>query len=139
MRRRGPARETRHGEIKAAPEKMHRTAFATKTRAEFLKHAIALHEHAPEPIRVFAIIGTVLFILVERDWILNLVRHGVDAHRQLQFSECTHHRQIKIRNRTWPQFDRALSAIAAVNAQMVINKIEIDFEHGTTVRDWRSR
>src|SRR5207249_7005247 len=42
MRRCGPARETCHREVKATPEKMHRTAFATKTRAEFLKHPITL-------------------------------------------------------------------------------------------------
>src|SRR6266403_5203422 len=56
MRWRRAAGETRYCQIKAAPEKMHRTAFATETRAEFLKHAVALHEHAPEPIRVFALV-----------------------------------------------------------------------------------
>ena len=54
---------------------MHRTAFAAKTRPEFLEHAIALHQHAPESIRVFAVIGTVFFVPIERDRVLNLVRH----------------------------------------------------------------
>ena len=54
---------------------MHRTAFAAETRAKVLKHAIALHEHAPESVGIFAIVRAMLFILIKRDRILNLVRH----------------------------------------------------------------
>src|SRR5580704_1868463 len=82
MRRRWPSGETRHCQIKTAPEKMHRTAFPAETRAKLLKHAIALHEHAPEPVGIFAVIRAVLFVLIKRDRILNLVRHYVDSHRQ---------------------------------------------------------
>src|SRR5262245_12043187 len=48
--------KTRYCKIKTAPEKMHRAAFATETRAKVLKHAIALHEHPPEPVRIFGIV-----------------------------------------------------------------------------------
>src|SRR5215469_6507276 len=94
MWRRRPSGETRHSQIKTAPEKMHRTAFATETRAEFLKYAIALHEHAPKPVRILAIIRAVLLILIKRYRIFDLVRHGVDSHRQLKIAQCLHHRPI---------------------------------------------
>src|SRR4029077_9138518 len=64
MRRRWPSGETRHCQIKIAPQKTHRTAFAAETRAKVLKHAIALHEHAPNPVGIFAIIRAVLLILI---------------------------------------------------------------------------
>src|SRR5882724_8456135 len=98
MRRRPSAGETRYREIKAAPEKMHRTALSTKTRAEFLKHTIALHENAPESIRVFRVVGMVLFILIQRNRILNLVRHGVDSHGQIEILESSHQRPVKVCN-----------------------------------------
>src|SRR6266550_3923437 len=82
MGRGWPPGETRHRQIKTAPEKMHRTALATETRAKFLKDAIALHEHTPKPVRIFGVIRAMLVILVKRDWVLNLVRRGVDGDRQ---------------------------------------------------------
>src|SRR5512132_7860 len=99
MWRRWPSGETRHCQIKTAPEKMHRAAFAAETRAKVLKHAIALHEYAPEPVGIFAIIRAVLLILIKRDRIFDLVRHGVDSHRQLKIAQCLHHRPIKLGNR----------------------------------------
>src|SRR6266496_5340303 len=81
MGRRWPSGETRHRQIKTAPEKMHRTALATETRAKFLKDAIALHEHTPKPVRIFGVIRAMFFILVKRDRILNLVRRHINGHR----------------------------------------------------------
>jgi hypothetical protein len=60
---------------------VHRAALAAEARAKFLKNPISLNEHAPEPICVLVIIGAMLFVAIKRDWILNLVGHGVDAHR----------------------------------------------------------
>src|SRR5438552_14178875 len=82
MGRGWPPGETRHRQIKTAPEKMHRTALATETRAKFLKDAIALHEHTPKPVRIFGVIRAMFFILVKWDRVLNLVRRGVDGDRQ---------------------------------------------------------
>ena len=76
---------------------MHRTAFATETRAKLLKYAIALHENAPEPVGIFAIVRAVLFILIKRDRIFDLVRHGVDGHRQLEIAQRFHHGLDKTR------------------------------------------
>src|SRR6266496_5903651 len=94
MWRRWPSGETRHCQIKTAPEKMHRAAFAAETRAKVLKQAIALHEHAPEPVGIFAIIRAVLLILIKRDRILDLVRRGIDGHGQLEIAQHLHHGPI---------------------------------------------
>ena len=77
---------------------MHRTAFATETRAKLLEDAVALHQNAPEPAGIFAIIRAVLFILIKRDRIFDLVRRGVDGHRQLEIAQCFHHGPIKLGN-----------------------------------------
>src|SRR4029450_5334390 len=99
MGRRWPPGETRHSQIKTAPEKMYRTALPAETQAEFLEDTIALPEHAPEPVGIFAIIRAVLFILIKRDRILDLVRCGVDGHRQLEIAQHLHHGPIKLGDR----------------------------------------
>src|SRR5215469_1818707 len=99
MRRRGSAGKTRDRQIKATPEKVHRTAFAAKARSKLLKHAIALDEDTPKPICVFAVVRAMLFILIEGDRVFDLVRHGVDGHRQLKIAQCLHYRPIKLDNR----------------------------------------
>ena len=42
----------------------------------------ALHEHAPESVRIFAIIRAMLFVLIKRYRIFDLVRRHIDGHRQ---------------------------------------------------------
>ena len=59
-------------------EKMHRTAFATETRAKLLKYAIALHGTRQNRLAP-AIVRTVLFILIKRDRFRS-VRRGVNSH-----------------------------------------------------------
>src|SRR5512132_2770314 len=100
MRWRRPAGKPRDRQIEAAPKEMHRTAFATKARSELLKHPIALHQNAPESIGVFPIVRPVLFIFIERDRVLNLVRHLVNRYRQMKLVESLHHSPIKICNGT---------------------------------------
>src|SRR5207237_3117333 len=60
MGRRGPAGKPGDRQIETAPEKMHRAAFTAKARAKFLKHAIRLGEHPPEPIGILGIIRSML-------------------------------------------------------------------------------
>ena len=50
MRRRRTTREAGHGEIEAAPEEMHRTAFAAEAGTKFFQDAIGLGENAPEAV-----------------------------------------------------------------------------------------
>src|SRR5262249_1818484 len=81
MRRSCPSGKPRQSKVEAAPEKMYRAAFATKARSELLEHAIALHQNPPESIGVFPIVRPVLFIFIERNRVLNLVRYHVDLDR----------------------------------------------------------
>src|SRR4029453_14012696 len=127
--------ETRHCQIKTAPEKMHRTALATETRAKFLKYAIALHEHAPKPVRIFAVVRAVLFILIKRNRILNLVRRGFDSHRQLEIAQCLHHDPIKLGNRLRFQWNGSPRAIALVDEQLMIDEFKLYLESWRTLRD----
>ena len=106
MRRRGSPGETRHRQIKATPEKMHRTALAAEARSELLKHAIALHEDPPKPIGVLAVIRAVSFVLLERHRVLDFVRHRADGDGQLEISQCLHHRLVKLRDGLRFQLDR---------------------------------
>src|SRR4029434_7352607 len=135
MGRRWPPRETRHCQIKTAPEKMHRTALAAETRAKFLKYAIGLHEHAPKPVRIFGGIKVVLFILINRNRILNLVRRGVDSHRQFEIAQRLHYTPIKFGNRLRFQWNGSPRAIALVDEQLMIDEIKLYLESVRTVRD----
>src|SRR3989442_8401988 len=85
----GPApREPRHREIEAAPEKMHRAAFAEKRRAKPLEHVIGLDEDAPVPIRILGIVRSMLLIVREANLVLRLDRHGPDLDAHAQRVEC---------------------------------------------------
>src|SRR6266566_5047017 len=130
MRRRRSPRETRYCEVKAAPEKVHRTALTTEPRAEFFKYAIALHKHAPEPICIFAVVGAVIFIAIERDRILNLVGHGVDAHAQFKMVQRLHYHPVKLRDGKRLEVDCLACAIAFLDVQLMIDKIEHNLKRG---------
>src|SRR5215208_2221362 len=88
--------KARHSQVETAPEEMHRTAFAAKVRSEFLKHPIALHQNAPESVGVFPIVRPMLFIFIERNGVLNLVRRFVNRYRQLKLAESLHQTVVKI-------------------------------------------
>src|SRR5438874_11207165 len=133
MRRRWTPGETRDGEIKTAPEKMHRAAFPAEARAEILKHAIGLHKNTPKAIRIIAIIRAVRFVALKGNRILDFVRRRVNGHRQLQFSQPVHLRAVRICNRSSPQFDGASPAIAAVVAKLLCDTIETDPDCAATV------
>ncbi len=135
MWRRWPSGETRHCQIKTAPEKMHRTALPAETRAELLEYTIALHEHAPEPVGIFAIIRAVLLILIKRDRIFDLVRQAVDLHGQLEFLERIHPLAIKSRDRLGTQFQDAERAIAFQDPELVFDEVETHFERIVAVWD----
>src|SRR6266550_2117537 len=101
MRRRAPARKARYREIEAAPEEVHRTALAAKTRTKFLENPIGLQKHAPESIGVFRIVSRVFLIAVERDRFQRFVRPHSDLHFNCELSQFTHHRAVKTRDALW--------------------------------------
>src|SRR5437773_11237844 len=87
MRRRGPARKARYRKIEAAPEKMHRTAFAAETRTKLLENSIGLQKDAPEPIGVFRIVSRMFLIAVERDRFRRFVRFHPNLHFNAELSQ----------------------------------------------------
>src|SRR5207237_7676626 len=137
MRRRATARKTRYREIEAAPEKMQRTAFAAEPRTKFLENPICLQKHAPEPIGVFRIVCRMFLIAVERDRFQRFVRFHPDLYFNAELSQFTHHLTIKTCHALRLQFDRALVALRGSNAQLMPDKIELDFESARAIRNER--
>src|SRR6478736_9349189 len=129
MQRRWPSGETRHCQIKTAPEKMHRTAFAAETRAKVLKHAIALQQDAPKPICIFWIVGSMLVVLIEWNRGFNLVGRRVNRRVDLKLAEGGHDLAIKCRNRSRAQLNNLHRSVAFQDAQFVIDEIETNFEN----------
>src|SRR5690348_5592665 len=94
--RRAPAGKSRHCQIETAPEKVDRTRFSDKLRAEFAEHRITTHESTPESIRILWIVRSMLDIPIERDRIGDLDRHLPDLHGNSQRSECCQELPVKI-------------------------------------------
>src|SRR5437763_13596369 len=107
MRRRGPAGKARYREIEAAPEKMHWTALAAKTRTKFLENPVSLQKHTPEPIGVFRIVSRVFLIAVERDRFQRFVRPHSDLPFTGELSQLPHYRAVQRRDALWLYFERA--------------------------------
>src|ERR1700733_2945148 len=64
-RRRPAARETSHGQIEAAPEKLHGAVLADKARSKLLEDFIHANQNAPEPVRVLRVVRSMLRVLIE--------------------------------------------------------------------------
>src|SRR5437773_2008380 len=111
MRRRGPAGKACYREIETAPEKMHRTALAAKTRTKFLENPIRLQEHAPEPVGVFQIVSGMFLIAIERNRFQRFVRFHPDVHFNRKLSQLTHYFAVKTRDGLRLQCDHALVAL----------------------------
>src|SRR6516225_11934176 len=79
MPRCGASGEAGHREVEAAPEEMHRAAFAEKAGAELREDPINLKQNSPETLRVFWSVGRMLRVLVERNRVGDLVRNAIDA------------------------------------------------------------
>src|SRR5579884_2328278 len=139
MRWRWPSGEPRYREIETSPEEMHRTAFAAKIRPEFLENAIALRQNAPEPVGVCAVVGTMLLVLVERNWVLNFIWRRVDFDRQFEVAQRLHQGEIKVCHCLRLEFDGSPRSVAFVNEQAMIDKVELDFKCAGMMRDRRGR
>src|SRR6476469_2214608 len=69
-----PSRKSGAREIKAAPEKMNRTALADKPAAKLLEHSIRMAQDCPAPVRVLGIVRGMLPIFGKGKRILHLGR-----------------------------------------------------------------
>src|SRR4029078_7477003 len=127
--RRGLApRETRHCEVEAPPEKMHRAAFSDETSAGLEEHAFGLEENAPVALGIIMVVRAVDMILAEGDCIRNLVRHLINADIKPKLSERTHHLCVKIGHGSWVEFDLFMGAVARRDPQGMVDEIEVDLE-----------
>jgi hypothetical protein len=87
MARRGPARESGHGQVERPPKEVHRAAFSQEAGAERREDPISLNKHSPAAGGPIAVVGGVLFVFVEWGRVLKLVWLGVDAHLDAEFAE----------------------------------------------------
>src|SRR5438477_3244653 len=131
--------KTRHREIGRSPDKMDGGAFSAEARTEFFEHAIGLDQNAPESIGILGIVRAMLLVAIEWNLIWDFVWQDVDLHRQFQLVQCAHDRFVEIRDAARLEFDRALSAVAFQNPQLMIDEIETNFESVGAVRNRRSR
>jgi hypothetical protein len=125
MLRSAPSGESSHGEVEAAPEKMNRTALAAKIRPKLLEDAVALQKDAPEPVRVFGIVGGILLVPLDGNRGIDLVRRRLDLDRQLELAERAHHLVVKVRDGLRLQTDGFFAVVAGLNSQNMINEIEV--------------
>src|SRR5215469_3206622 len=138
MRGRRTTGKSCHRQIETAPEKMDRAAFAAEPRAKFFEHPIGLKQNAPEPVRVFRIVGAMFLVTIERDRIRNFIRRDVDLDGDTDVAERTHHRSVKIGNTLRLEVNHALPAVAFQNEEIVLDEIEINLESIPAMRDGRS-
>ena len=82
MRRGRPAREPRDGQVERPPEQVDRADLADEPAAEHLEHPVHLDQRQPEPLRLVAVVGGVLRVLLERDGVGDLDRHRPDRSGQ---------------------------------------------------------
>src|SRR5262245_26019677 len=74
-----PAGKARDREIKTAPEEMHGACFAKEGGSEAREYLARRKQHAPEAIDVLGVVGRMYGILLERDAVGDLARHGHDV------------------------------------------------------------
>src|SRR5262249_52679781 len=84
---RDTAGESRHGEIKTAPEEMHRARLAEEAGAELFEHAVAVDEDLQEALYRHRIVGGMRGVLREARRLRQLVRHVVDSKLNAQLSQ----------------------------------------------------
>jgi hypothetical protein len=107
---------------------MHRTRLAEKARAEMREHLLGTQQHAPEPLRILAVVGGVRAVVGERHGAGDLVRHLVDAHLNTELAQGHHHIGVEFRDRHRPQHELADMAVAGAKPQHVVDKIELNGE-----------
>src|SRR5579883_3432754 len=101
--RAGPLRSTasrkpRHAEVKAAPEEMHRAAFADEARAKLLKYRAEAQKDSPESLHVLCVVRGVEGVLIKADRVRYFYGHRPDMRVNAHGSERGHEFLVKIRH-----------------------------------------
>ncbi len=139
MQRCPPAGEPCHREIEAAPEEVHRAHLADEARAERFHHPVALHQRAPEFLRESRIVLRVHTVLVERERVRDLVRHGPDVHGDVEPLQQLHEGGVEIHHRHRRERERLDPPVAGLHDQPVLDEVEHDAEGARAEGDRRGR
>jgi hypothetical protein len=108
-------------------------------RAELLEDPVGLHQDAPEPVGVFAVIRSVCLVLVEADGIGHFVGFRVDVDRQAELVQLLHEARVERRHRLRLQCDRSDAAVARLYGHLVTHEVEVDLERSVAMRNRRRR
>src|SRR5690348_11431407 len=123
MRRRRPAGEPGHREIKRAKKQMHRAALTDKSPSELLHHAIRLNENPPESVRVFAIVCAVRFVEIEADGLRNFVWLFVNRDMEIKTSHFAHQTAVERGYRLRLEREPGHASVTGVNRQLMAKEI----------------
>jgi len=115
------------------------TALADETRSKALEHAVALHEHAPEPVDGLSVVGAMHLVPLERNRIGNFVRLCMDPDVHAETMQRLHDLAVKRGNGLGLECDACDPAVAGRHDEHVIDEIEIDLKGLEPVRNWRRR
>src|SRR5690348_1398743 len=99
MERRTASRKAGHRKVEASPEEMNGARLAEKTGAEEREHVVRTQQHAPESVDEVPVVGTVRYVLGERDGLGGFVRSAVDFNPDSKFVECSRKGGMKICHR----------------------------------------
>ena len=126
--RRPASRETRHGEIEAAPEEVHGAALAQEVAAEALEQRCRGQQDAPEGVRGGRVVGRVDRVFLETDRVRDLDRHRPDLHRKAGTLEHRHDGLVEVGDRPGLERQRLGHAVGALEHERVVDEVEREAE-----------
>ena len=97
-------------------------------RAEFLEHAIHLHQGAPKSVRGVGVVGCMHVIVAERDRARDFTGKLGYLHLDPEIGERPHDGGVKIADRLRHQPDASALPAARLDVEGVIDEIKSDLE-----------
>src|ERR1700733_8475698 len=127
-RRGGSSGKARDRQVKATPEEMNRADLAHKPGGKLLKDSVRMHQHSPEAVSGMAVVGGVLEILSEGNWVLQFYRHRVDLYADTECGKTSLVLQVELRHRLGAQRSRHAGAGAHHKFQFMADEVEGDLK-----------
>src|SRR5580700_6845834 len=118
---------------------MHRTILANKACPEFLENNVTQNQYPPEAVRIFAIVGGMLRILLEAHRIRHLAGHRPDFYLDSERPQCRHELSIELGHRSRLQFHCLRRAPTRLDDQLMLDEIELNLEIPVSIRNRRRR
>ena len=127
------SRETRDGEIEAAPEEMHGAGFAEEAGAEFFEDGSDGGEDLSEAVGVFGVVGGVSFVESEADGAGDFHGHVPHFCVDAEGMESGHEFLVEGGDGAWDEAEGTEFAEAGLDFERVVDEIEVDFEDAFVV------